>query len=36
MRGRPYHGYIDQDIEGRKNCSTGIDLAPSHNQELTK
>ena len=24
MRGRPYHGYIDLDIEGQKNFLTGL------------
>ena len=24
MRGRLYHGYIDLDIEGQKNCLTGL------------
>ena len=36
MRGRPYHGYIDLDIEGQKELSYWIDLALSYNQELTK
>ena len=36
MRGRPYHGYIDLDIEGQKELPYWIDLALSYNQELTK
>ena len=36
MRGRPYHGYIDLDIEGQKELPYCIDLALSYNQELTK
>ena len=36
MRGRPYHGYIDLDIEGQKELPYWIDLALSSNQELTK
>ena len=36
MRGRPYHGYIDLDIEGQKDLPYWIDLALSYNQELTK
>ena len=35
MRGRPYHGYIDLDIEGQKELPYWIDLALSYNQELT-
>ena len=33
---RPYHGYIDLDIEGQKELPYWIDLALSYNQELTK
>jgi len=36
MRGLPYHGYIDLDIEGQKELPHWIDLALSYNQELTK
>ena len=36
MRGRPYHGYIDLDIERQKELPYWIDLALSYNQELTK
>ncbi|RAG60435.1 hypothetical protein DN490_30990 [Burkholderia multivorans] len=36
MRGRPYHGYIDLDIEAQKELPYWIDLALSYNQELTK
>lgn len=36
MRGRPYLGYIDLDIEGQKELPYWIDLALSYNQELTK
>ncbi|ORO71335.1 TfoX/Sxy family protein [Streptococcus oralis] len=36
MRGRPYHGYIDLDIEGQKELPYWIDLALSYNQGLTK
>lgn len=36
MRGRPYHGYIDLDIECQKELPYWIDLALSYNQELTK
>ncbi|ORO77642.1 TfoX/Sxy family protein [Streptococcus oralis] len=36
MRGRPYHGYIDLDIEGQKELPYWIDLALPYNQELTK
>ena len=36
MRGRPYHGYIDLDIEVQKELPYWIDLALSYNQELTK
>ena len=36
MRGRPYHGYIDLNIEGQKELPYWIDLALSYNQELTK
>lgn len=36
MRGRPYHGYIDLDIEGQKELPYWIDLALSYNQKLTK
>ena len=36
MRGRPYHGDIDLDIEGQKELPYWIDLALSYNQELTK
>ena len=36
VRGRPYHGYIDLDIEGQKELPYWIDLALSYNQELTK
>ena len=36
MRGRPYHGYIDLDIDGQKELPYWIDLALSYNQELTK
>ena len=36
MRGRPYHGYIDLDIEGQKELPYWIDLALSYNQDLTK
>ena len=36
MRGRPYHGYVDLDIEGQKELPYWIDLALSYNQELTK
>ena len=36
MSGRPYHGYIDLDIEGQKELPYWIDLALSYNQELTK
>ena len=36
MRGRPYHGYIDLDIEGQKELPYWIDLVLSYNQELTK
>ena len=36
MRGQPYHGYIDLDIEGQKELPYWIDLALSYNQELTK
>ena len=36
MRGRPYHGYINLDIEGQKELPYWIDLALSYNQELTK
>lgn len=36
MRGRPYHGYIDLDIEGQKELPYWIDLSLSYNQELTK
>ena len=36
MRGRPYHGYIDLDIEGQKELPYWIDLALSYNQEWTR